>query len=251
MKAQIGVKASRREGVRLEKAIMRLANARIIYGRNHVGELRAVAKAFPDLMPAGIDKTPEGYWYNAAHPLSRPMDVLVRAGLHLRGAWNLPEGILRRVVLLNLATTYRGKSVEGFAEIAGSLPHLFYTRTVTTRGFIDNREPRGFSDVESERLRQAESDISRDAFLRLLLHAHDVCHKMRVCQNPKCPHPYYLRNREEGGKKFCSKVCAAPSQRAAKLKWWNQHKKELLAKRKSSRRSPRRRKKSNRKGKRQ
>jgi hypothetical protein len=39
------------------------------------------------------------------------------------------------------------------------------------------------------------------------------------CPNPDCPAPYFLATKKH--QKFCSIVCAGPSQREAKRRWWN------------------------------
>jgi hypothetical protein len=41
------------------------------------------------------------------------------------------------------------------------------------------------------------------------------------CPNPGCPAPYFIGVKK--GQKYCSGVCAAPAQRAAKLRWWHAH----------------------------
>jgi len=39
-----------------------------------------------------------------------------------------------------------------------------------------------------------------------------------LCANPACPAPYYFRRKKN--QKFCSPVCAKPTQQAAKRQWW-------------------------------
>jgi len=41
------------------------------------------------------------------------------------------------------------------------------------------------------------------------------------CPNVGCPAPYFLGTKK--GQKYCSEVCAAPAQRASKLRWWHKH----------------------------
>jgi hypothetical protein len=41
------------------------------------------------------------------------------------------------------------------------------------------------------------------------------------CPNPDCPAPYFFATRK--GQKYCSSVCALPSQREAKRRWWNEN----------------------------
>lgn len=45
--------------------------------------------------------------------------------------------------------------------------------------------------------------------------------KMRYCQNPDCPAPYFIASRKD--QLYCGDDCAAPAKRAAKLKWWNEN----------------------------
>jgi hypothetical protein len=45
--------------------------------------------------------------------------------------------------------------------------------------------------------------------------------KLRICPNPTCATPYFFGMKR--GQKFCSTICAAPAQREAKRKWWNEN----------------------------
>jgi len=45
--------------------------------------------------------------------------------------------------------------------------------------------------------------------------------KIRRCPNPECPAPYFFATK--GLQKFCSTPCAAPAQREAKRRWWNEN----------------------------
>ncbi len=45
--------------------------------------------------------------------------------------------------------------------------------------------------------------------------------RLAFCMNPKCPASYFLAKRRD--QKYCSNICATPAKRAAKLKWWHEH----------------------------
>lgn len=45
--------------------------------------------------------------------------------------------------------------------------------------------------------------------------------RLAFCQNSECPAPYFLAKRLD--QKYCSNECAWPAKRAAKLKWWHEH----------------------------
>jgi hypothetical protein len=48
--------------------------------------------------------------------------------------------------------------------------------------------------------------------------------RARHCQNgADCPAPYFIAAKR--WQKYCSDACAVPAQRAAKRKWWNEHRK--------------------------
>ena len=49
-----------------------------------------------------------------------------------------------------------------------------------------------------------------------------------VCANPECPAPYFFPSRR--GQKYCATICALPSQREFKRKWWNAKGKALRRK---------------------
>lgn len=42
--------------------------------------------------------------------------------------------------------------------------------------------------------------------------------RLSYCENPECPAPYYFNQRRS--QKYCSGVCALPSQREFKRRWW-------------------------------
>jgi len=71
--------------------------------------------------------------------------------------------------------------------------------------------------------------------------ATELTAKMAVCANPKCPEPYFLKNR--GTQRFCDRrACLAYGQRQHKLRWWQKHEAEQLkAKKAKKRKKPRRR----------
>jgi hypothetical protein len=48
-----------------------------------------------------------------------------------------------------------------------------------------------------------------------------LANRLGVCRNRECPAPYYLLARRD--QRFCSSHCAGPSKKAAKLKWWHEH----------------------------
>jgi hypothetical protein len=57
---------------------------------------------------------------------------------------------------------------------------------------------------------------------RLMLH----------CANPLCDTPYFLRPEKSKRQDYCSPECADPARKAAKLKWWNEHRKNQRKSRK-------------------
>lgn len=81
--------------------------------------------------------------------------------------------------------------------------------------------------------RQESPETSAIALRILLLHAIGMADRMSVCGNPQCPAPHFIAARDT--QKFCGESCAAPSQKAYKLKWWKEHGKEWARKRKKSR----------------
>ena len=50
-----------------------------------------------------------------------------------------------------------------------------------------------------------------------VLHARNL----KFCKNPDCECRFYLASRKD--QKFCSAECAAPAKRAAKRRWWSEH----------------------------
>ena len=65
----------------------------------------------------------------------------------------------------------------------------------------------------------AETERSRvDGFLLVLHRALHIVDRMRYCPNSECPAPYFIAIRRS--QKYCSKICALPSQRKFKRRWW-------------------------------
>lgn len=54
------------------------------------------------------------------------------------------------------------------------------------------------------------------------------------CRNESCPATYFLANRRD--QKYCSAECAKPAKKAAKLKWWHEHRGKKLRRKKSRKR---------------
>lgn len=66
------------------------------------------------------------------------------------------------------------------------------------------------------------SDVPLTPFEAAMFHLQtQLTDKLRRCPNPTCSTPYFFATKK--GQKFCSTVCAIPAQRAAKRKWWNEH----------------------------
>jgi hypothetical protein len=59
---------------------------------------------------------------------------------------------------------------------------------------------------------------SPSRFEEAILQFIDLADCTGYCANGDCQHPYYLSPRK---KKYCTRECAKPAQRAAKKKWWN------------------------------
>ena len=56
------------------------------------------------------------------------------------------------------------------------------------------------------------------ALEQIFLYLRKRAHKLDVCSNGGCPAPYFFSTRKS--QKYCSEVCAQPSQREFKRKWW-------------------------------
>lgn len=61
--------------------------------------------------------------------------------------------------------------------------------------------------------------------LSLAVGTSELLSKMAVCQDPKCPQPYFLKSRKT--QRFCERpACSAYGQREHKKNWWKEHGKE-------------------------
>lgn len=54
-----------------------------------------------------------------------------------------------------------------------------------------------------------------------MYHLQRIAKRMRHCQNPDCPAPFFLARKK--GQKYCCSKCSAPMQRALKRKWWREN----------------------------
>jgi hypothetical protein len=52
-------------------------------------------------------------------------------------------------------------------------------------------------------------------------HLRDYCHRLAHCCNSECPSPFFFARRLS--QRFCSEVCALPTQREIKRRWWTEH----------------------------
>ena len=202
---------------RLEKFLVRFVNAAAL------PHLQAIERAFADLMPqhpGGLIAGPLGlgdysYFTDPYDEKERYIAVrnLVDFVNDLKIAWTCGTQLDRELAIATILVAYvHGPKGKFNSRIT----------MTTTYSFIGRKDP-----------------IELGGFTLVLLHALHLGHKMRCCANPDCPARYYLAPRG----KYCSKECAAPSQRAFKLAWWDRHKKEQLKNRrfKKKRRSTQKR----------
>jgi hypothetical protein len=70
-------------------------------------------------------------------------------------------------------------------------------------------------------LRDKHRNVSHEPFLLVLLRAMHIADRMRHCENPECPAPYFIAARRS--QKYCSEACALPAQKEFKRTWWADH----------------------------
>ncbi len=56
--------------------------------------------------------------------------------------------------------------------------------------------------------------------------------RLTFCWNPECLSPYFIAIRRD--QKYCSNECSWPAKKAAKLKWWHEHRGKTSQEKKSS-----------------
>jgi hypothetical protein len=161
-------------------------------------KVRRFAERFSDLLPTRMkigalepDKFPSTFsWLRRL--LADPIQP------QLRTVWREPAPLAKEAGLMMLAGAYmQGCSRQSWSEISATfLPGVL--RTLASLGV----PPRG-----------------ADGFLMALVYAFKHVHLLRYCANPDCKEPYFVGKR--ASQIFCSEPCAAPAQKEAKLKWWN------------------------------
>ncbi len=71
---------------------------------------------------------------------------------------------------------------------------------------------------ERKRLRADPANLPVVLVLACLRHAEHL----GICRNPECANRYFIASRND--QRYCSPECAQPAKKAAKLKWWHEHK---------------------------
>lgn len=231
------------EKKRFSMALMRLANA------PDFAALSPVARSFRDLMPGRAGRLSKEEW-------QRQISAHVRVR-----AWHEEKEALERKLGVGSARAHEGprvpRSTQVFddcyllEDVAGWIrgawreadPYLRRLRVVALLGYYVtlrlspvSRMPE--SGWEAELHKQRVDEMYHDRFFKLLDHAVACAPKMRICENPDCQQPLYLRS--DGGKRFCSKGCQGPTQREYKRRWWERNKGRKLAERKAERKKARR-----------
>ena len=172
----------------------------------------------------------------------------------LRQAWLIPTALGREVWLMGeLAYYLRGPAMFAIAEKARQSDlearELAQKSGATLIQAIDAgwkaRTVREREETEATRSDWVISDAAIDEFALVLLRAMHIADRMRYCQNPSCPAPYFLAKRRS--QKYCSDACSLPAQREFKRAWWQDHGEEWRAKRAKKKEAKRGSRKSQRK----
>jgi hypothetical protein len=111
----------------------------------------------------------------------------------LRNAWKEPVPAMKEAGVMFVAGSYMSMSAQ--------------TVAAEKLGYIGLFRP-GFAEAP-------------DKFPMVMLHALKHVHLLRYCANPACKEPYFVAQR--ASQVFCSGPCAAPAQREAKRRWWDEH----------------------------
>jgi hypothetical protein len=93
-------------------------------------------------------------------------------------------------------------------------------------------------DIHKQFLQAIEKKLTADPICKALgnifvalMPAKRLADRLRRCENPACPAPYYIAKRRN--QKFCTEICAAPAQREQKSAWWSEHGEKWRKKQKS------------------
>lgn len=158
---------------------------------------RTFAERFSDLLPTHAHPArPTGNnFMSLARAVGFPPGYLLdKVQPLLQSIWKEPVPLVKEASLMMLVGTYMKACTPSDWDAAS--------------GWMPARETWGLFQ-------------SPDRFLMVLLYASKHIHLLRYCANPQCKEPYFVARR--GSQIYCSSPCAAPAQKEAKLKWWNDH----------------------------
>lgn len=105
--------------------------------------------------------------------------------------------------------------------------HEFHISTVYTPVVMERIRKSVEANKPLDEYRTPEEDALRlsvpalTQFERAMYHLQRIAKRMRHCQNPDCPAPYFLARKK--GQKYCCSKCSAPMQREQKRKWWREN----------------------------
>lgn len=136
---------------------------------------------------------------------SEHWDVIAGVQHFLRLAWNAPDMRAREWFLFLCRYTWRKQTL---------LAPLMEARTIDRKD-APIEEMLTLTSAEIE-LRDSAPEL--DAFERAMYHFHKIATQARHCSNPTCPAPFFFAKKL--GQKYCSSICAGPSQREQKRLWW-------------------------------
>jgi hypothetical protein len=152
---------------------------------------------YPEIL--SLDKSCEDYGYE-------PGDAILSLGRGLQDVWDTVDIRAREWKLFQLRESYHRFRVMAEPGLA----------TLRKKAKAEEPFPGPASDELGGHLNAPPPITVFEAavfyFQRRLL---DFA---KHCGNPTCPAPYFIAKKKQ--QKFCSSVCAEPSQRESKRKWW-------------------------------
>lgn len=109
--------------------------------------------------------------------------------------------------------------------------HEFHSDTVYMPVVMEKIRKRVEANEPLDEYRSPEEDALRlsvpalTPFEQAMYHLQRIAKRMRHCQNPECPAPYFLARKK--GQKYCCSKCSAPMQRAQKREWWRENRAKI------------------------
>ncbi len=201
--------------------------------------LKEVLVELANMRDDGITRFRKRWGQRFGHSIYHTNDQLLLRRDELRLLWREESGIIMELAVGNGPQWEDGTPFPGIPERAADLHEHWLTEAglhMTLGEYMCTHWLRQEGKLwwvirwtpTDKRILAKSRSLSATVALGCMANAD----RMGYCRNPECPAPYFLAKRRD--QKYCSDICATPAKKAAKLKWWHEHRGKTSQDKKSS-----------------